>query len=355
MDEIDDNEDYGEDYTDGQDYTNDNNGADGNVDDEINIIMEMDNAASTSASAAVSPGKREPAAKPVKNDRTLYQDDDMAKRGFLMLLVRCRRIILQDAAALLHAGQVNKLLRDDVFQSSAFKEFQKEVRAVLENPEPNPLEGYEQLVPTLVESQNTMTTRFMELNRAQERNELQRQQKEHRQQVDFREMQQQMLLEQQRLRQQQEQWQQQQWQQWQQEQEQQQILRQQQQLLLFQQQQCIQQQMSLLSQASRPNPCLTCSPQMPSVLPVQPATVSTAPIGAPSGTGAACAVVQPPMLVPQLMAPIPPPMPPQLIAPRPPQWTATATAVQSPGAREAKWIPYDPQAKRREQKQKSKL
>lgn len=78
MDEIDENEDDGEDF-------NDDNGG-GDVDKgEINIIMD-----NTTSTSAVSPGKKKPAAKPVKNNRVVFQDYDMAKRGFLRLLVRCR-------------------------------------------------------------------------------------------------------------------------------------------------------------------------------------------------------------------------------------------------------------------------
>lgn len=61
-------------------------------------------------------------------------------------------------------GQRNELLQDSVFQSSAFKDFQREVVTVLENPEPNPLLAHENMVSTLVDSQNSLANWLAELN-----------------------------------------------------------------------------------------------------------------------------------------------------------------------------------------------
>ncbi|KAI1285141.1 hypothetical protein EDD11_000961, partial [Mortierella claussenii] len=61
------------------------------------------------------------------------------KRSFLKLLVRCRRIILQDAAILLHYNWKNHLMKHSVFQSQQFQDFAGEVVAALDGPEQEPL------------------------------------------------------------------------------------------------------------------------------------------------------------------------------------------------------------------------
>lgn len=55
-----------------------------------------------------------------------------AKASFLRLLVRCRRIILQDAAYRLHRHQPNKILDHDIFLCTMFKSFQKEIGAAVD-------------------------------------------------------------------------------------------------------------------------------------------------------------------------------------------------------------------------------
>ncbi|KAF9997320.1 hypothetical protein BGZ65_007101 [Modicella reniformis] len=70
---------------------------------------------------------------PTKTNR----DVNKSKRGFLKLLVRIRRIILQDAAVRLHIGQPNKILDKELFQSPEFKAFQEDVVANLDRYSPD--------------------------------------------------------------------------------------------------------------------------------------------------------------------------------------------------------------------------
>lgn len=61
-----------------------------------------------------------------------FSEANKAKAGFLRLLVRCRRIILQDAAYRLHRHQPNKILDHDIFLCTMFKSFQKEIGAAVD-------------------------------------------------------------------------------------------------------------------------------------------------------------------------------------------------------------------------------
>ncbi|KAG0376048.1 hypothetical protein BGX24_008355 [Mortierella sp. AD032] len=61
-----------------------------------------------------------------------FSEADKIKAGFLRLLVRCRRIILQDAAFRLHRHQPNKILDHDIFRCSMFKTFQQEIGAAID-------------------------------------------------------------------------------------------------------------------------------------------------------------------------------------------------------------------------------
>ncbi|KAF9150732.1 hypothetical protein BG015_007439 [Linnemannia schmuckeri] len=60
---------------------------------------------------------------------TAFSEANRAKAGFLRLLVRCRRIVLQDAAYRLHRNQPNKILDHDIFRCTMFKSFQQEIGA----------------------------------------------------------------------------------------------------------------------------------------------------------------------------------------------------------------------------------
>ncbi|KAF9426552.1 hypothetical protein BGZ76_002704 [Entomortierella beljakovae] len=106
-----------------------------------------------------------------KNQCTLQQDRDTARRGFLKLLVRCRRIILQYAAVHLYKGRKNNLLKDRVFRLPMFLEFQKEAVVALKNPELDQLHAYEQLVPTLVDVSKGVATKLSEVSRKQGRSQ----------------------------------------------------------------------------------------------------------------------------------------------------------------------------------------
>ncbi|KAI7851182.1 hypothetical protein BDC45DRAFT_514994, partial [Circinella umbellata] len=89
-----------------------------------------------------------------KNERSkapssLQRGADTAKRGFLRLLVRCRRIILQDAAVFLYVKRENAVVNskrrhgeNNLFLSPEFKEFQEQVIASLNNPSTNRLQDY---------------------------------------------------------------------------------------------------------------------------------------------------------------------------------------------------------------------
>ncbi|KAF9356982.1 hypothetical protein BGX26_004402 [Mortierella sp. AD094] len=65
------------------------------------------------------------------------QTNCVAMRGFLKLLVRCRRVILQDAAVRLHKGLTSSVLDNPIFESFEFKQFQAQVVQELDSLEDN--------------------------------------------------------------------------------------------------------------------------------------------------------------------------------------------------------------------------
>lgn len=107
-----------------------------------------------------------------KTHATIQRSTDTAKRGFLRLLIRCRRVILQDAAVYLYFKKENSVvsskLPDDSkynpFISTNFKEFQEEVVNAINRPSVNRLQEYEGLVPNIVDSQIEVSNRLSEMN-----------------------------------------------------------------------------------------------------------------------------------------------------------------------------------------------
>ncbi|KAI8637895.1 hypothetical protein BD408DRAFT_436565 [Parasitella parasitica] len=76
---------------------------------------------------------------------------DINKRGFLKLLVRLRRVILQDAAAMLFLNRPNKLLEDAISLTPEFLAFKEDVFSVLRNSDvPSRLQEFEDLVPEII-------------------------------------------------------------------------------------------------------------------------------------------------------------------------------------------------------------
>lgn len=76
--------------------------------------------------------------------------DVVAMRAFLKLLLRCRRIILQDAAIRLIYNHKNNTLSHSIFCSPEFMAFQKDVQDALTADVVTPLEKYQAMVPDLV-------------------------------------------------------------------------------------------------------------------------------------------------------------------------------------------------------------
>src|SRR5690554_215280 len=75
----------------------------------------------------------------------------VALRGFLAMLVRFRKVILQDAAVMLHKGWMSTVIDNEVFQTPLFLRYQEELVAVLDELESNALHQYEPMVPELVD------------------------------------------------------------------------------------------------------------------------------------------------------------------------------------------------------------
>jgi hypothetical protein len=106
---------------------------------------------------------------PSQEPAKVYDEDDLAKRGFLKLLLRLRRVILQDAAVFLFERRTNKLVHDgeinqdgtiNIFATIEFKRFQEELLSQLDNPVDDRLGEYENLVPELVDVQKEFTHRL---------------------------------------------------------------------------------------------------------------------------------------------------------------------------------------------------
>lgn len=106
----------------------------------------------------------------------LHQSVDASKRSFLKMLIRCRRIILQDAAVYLLAKKENYIVNThpsafNLFRSHQFKAFQEQVKVALETPMNDRLREYENIFPHLVDSQNEVSSRIagfdQQLNQSQ--------------------------------------------------------------------------------------------------------------------------------------------------------------------------------------------
>ncbi|KAL9538430.1 hypothetical protein PS6_011559, partial [Mucor atramentarius] len=89
-----------------------------------------------------------------------------AKRGFLRLLIRCRRIILQDAAVYLYFNKQNKHVNTSspIFSSYRFRMFQEDLVAAITSPTIGRLEEYEGLVPNIVDTSKQVATQIAEIN-----------------------------------------------------------------------------------------------------------------------------------------------------------------------------------------------
>ena len=107
-----------------------------------------------------------------KAQPTTQRSTDTAKRGFLRLLVRCRRVILQDAAVYLYFKKENSVVNSkfpeepkyNPFTTTNFKEFQEEVVNAINTPSINRLQEYEGLVPNIVDSHMEVSNRLAEMN-----------------------------------------------------------------------------------------------------------------------------------------------------------------------------------------------
>ncbi|KAG2203683.1 hypothetical protein INT46_003330 [Mucor plumbeus] len=99
--------------------------------------------------------------------RAVQSSMDTAKRGFLRLLIRCRRINLQDAAVYMYLNKENKHVnsRSRIFSSNSFKMFQEDIVAAITSPSVGRLEEYEGLVLDLVNTHKQVASRVAEVNR----------------------------------------------------------------------------------------------------------------------------------------------------------------------------------------------
>ncbi|KAI9021416.1 hypothetical protein CLU79DRAFT_753236 [Phycomyces nitens] len=108
-----------------------------------------------------------------KKHLAVQRSTDTAKRGFLRLLIRCRRVILQDAAVYIYLKKENSLVNTNVernvlssnpFLSAEFKLFQDSIVEAITTPSINRLQEYECLVPNIVDSQKEVSTRLGEIS-----------------------------------------------------------------------------------------------------------------------------------------------------------------------------------------------
>ncbi|KAF9341114.1 hypothetical protein BGX26_008769, partial [Mortierella sp. AD094] len=90
-----------------------------------------------------------------KINKNGYQTTSVAKRGFLKLLVRCRRVILQDAAIRLHKGSTSSALNNPIFESLQFKKFQAHVVQEMDSLEDNRLQDFENIIPRIADEIRT--------------------------------------------------------------------------------------------------------------------------------------------------------------------------------------------------------
>lgn len=83
----------------------------------------------------------------------------------MKLLLRCRRIILQDAATFLILGKENSLVNtrpsaNNLFLSEEFRSFQEQVKVAISTPVNDRLQEFENVFPHLVDSQNEVSSRI---------------------------------------------------------------------------------------------------------------------------------------------------------------------------------------------------
>ncbi|CEP07249.1 hypothetical protein [Parasitella parasitica] len=101
--------------------------------------------------------------------RPVQSSEDNAKRGFLILLVRLRRVVLQDAAAFLNHRKESYLVNTkktqicNPFSSFFLKSFAEEVNTITRRPQSNRLEQYEHLVPDIINAQSDVSNRMTSL------------------------------------------------------------------------------------------------------------------------------------------------------------------------------------------------
>lgn len=93
----------------------------------------------------------EPPFKRRTDENMAYSEADIAKSGFLRLLLRCRRIVLQDAAFRLYYNQPTRLLLDKIFQSPLFVAFCDAMKGVVDASlvQKDPLEQHRAAVPAI--------------------------------------------------------------------------------------------------------------------------------------------------------------------------------------------------------------
>lgn len=100
-----------------------------------------------------------------KETAAVHQTIDAAKRGFLKLLIRCRRIILQDSAVYLILKKENGIVNtypssNNLFISPGFRAFQQQIQLAINTPTNDRLQEYECLVPHIVDSQNEVSSKI---------------------------------------------------------------------------------------------------------------------------------------------------------------------------------------------------
>ncbi|KAI7870889.1 uncharacterized protein EV154DRAFT_570817 [Mucor mucedo] len=100
-------------------------------------------------------------------DPVEFNSIETAKRGFLRLLIRCRRIILQDAAIYLYMNKENKHVSNDkrLFSNYQFKMFEQDVIAAINSPSIDRLEEHEGLAPNILDTDKEVARRVAEAAR----------------------------------------------------------------------------------------------------------------------------------------------------------------------------------------------
>ncbi|CEP10192.1 hypothetical protein [Parasitella parasitica] len=101
-----------------------------------------------------------------KQRGAVQSKNDSAKKGFLRLLIRCRRLILQDAAVYLYLKRENNWVNTKIpiFSSDAFKAFQEDVVIAVANPSIDRLQEFEGLVPNLVDNSREVAGQISDVN-----------------------------------------------------------------------------------------------------------------------------------------------------------------------------------------------